>query len=159
MNRHDNKEAIKIIKEDMMITKQLVSMVMALSALPILTAQSYYAQKPIAYDSASVHLEVGYFVSLDKLDAILVEQTDATSFQGCASTYVTSNLPIVFYTTTTATSEAGGKWHTEITPESVPSGVNKIDVCVEGTNVDISKLPGGQQVKVAEIRIEIMARS
>jgi len=77
----------------------------------------------------------------------------ATSYIGCAPLQVSLNFKAKLSVKVVPVSPAGGSWSGTISPAIVGPGVVTVTLCVQVSNIDISKLPSDPNQKVAEVTL------
>jgi len=121
---------------------------------------------PIPQEVAKIDvvMDVGYFIQIKDQNPITVVQDTSstapyTTYIGCKKTDVFSNFNAQLLLSAAAVGDAGGSWTATATPNIVPKSksATSVEICVKGTNVNISKLEGGTKgVKVAEVTIKVL---
>jgi len=121
---------------------------------------------PQTIGTIDVQLDVGFYISVENRSPIVVSQDTTANmpmetYTGCASKKIISNFPAKVMGSVAATSDAGGSWSVKFdgNPGSivVAAGTTTVEICIDGKNVNISKLVGGSKnVKVAELTLTVL---
>jgi hypothetical protein len=78
------------------------------------------------------------------------------TYIGYTTVSVTANFKGQLSVTVTPTSAAGGTWTGWVVPNIVPMGTTVVQIWVQGANLDLSALPAGSSVQVAEVKVYIV---
>lgn len=162
-----------------MLKKSLIAIAILAIALPAIAADTQKYHKPwdsttvVTYhwqdvSQISVCMDVGYWIQVDYDDCIEVEQDSSLgdpyySYSGCAiGVVVKTNFDATIKATAASSSAAGGTWAATIEGAStydIHPGSTTVDICVTGTEVDISKLTQADNVEVAVVTISVIPTS
>jgi hypothetical protein len=167
-----------------MLKKSLIAIAVLAIAMPAVAGQlKIHGNWPCSYDYQDVAVidvlvEVGYYVHVVNQDPItLIQKQDATdpfhTYEGCTTTAIQNNFIIDLKATIANTAtDLGGTYVIE-SIDSVPAAVNNggvwsidgmamgsqdVKICVLGTDVDITQVPGGTTTTnpVAQITISVV---
>lgn len=75
----------------------------------------------------------------------------ARPFSGCILVGIESPSAAKLSVQITPVPGMGGTWTATVSPDEIPAGNSVVEVCVEVNGIDLSKIPAGQDVKVADI--------
>jgi len=78
------------------------------------------------------------------------------TYIGSTNVTITLNFKGKLSATVTPTSAAGGTWTAWIVPDIVGPGTVTVQVWVQGANLDLSALPAGSTVQVAEVALYVV---
>ncbi len=78
------------------------------------------------------------------------------TYIGSTSLTLTSNFKGKLSATVTPTSAAGGTWTAWLVPDIVPMGTSTVQLWIQGAGLDLSALPAGSTVQVAEVTLYIV---
>lgn len=79
--------------------------------------------------------------------------TTPRNFFGCVNVTVTTNFRARLSLNITPVAGINGTWQGTITPEVVPAGQSSVQVCINAEGVNLSAIPAGQNVQVAQVSI------
>ncbi|MGE5294378.1 MAG: hypothetical protein ACM3VT_06080, partial [Solirubrobacterales bacterium] len=80
--------------------------------------------------------------------------TASRPFSGCVTAAVGTDKAARLSVEITPLSGMDGTWEATITPNEVPAGQSIVQVCVTVTGLDLTKIPAGQNVKVATASLD-----
>lgn len=78
---------------------------------------------------------------------------EPNTFSGCTNVTLQLNFRGRLSVQVTPTLAAGGTWEGFAVPEVIGPGTSVVKICVRGMNVDISRLPPGKDIQVAEVSL------
>lgn len=106
-------------------------------------------------------MDVGYYFHIENQTPLVLEMvTEARdpfrTYEACRTTTITANFNLTLNPSVRATSPAGGTWKVELSHQVLSVGSTDVEMCVRGESVQVERLVGGTQVKVAELRIGVI---
>ncbi len=154
-----------------MLKKSLIAIAVLAIAMPAFAgAIKIHEPWPTTYQEVTickidVQLDVGFYIKIKDQNPIEIYQDGTignkdpyTNYSGCKTTDVISNFAAQLSVKAASKgTPAGGSYSATITPNVVPAGTTPVQICVQGTNVNIGALTGGaKNVKVAEVTVSVM---
>ena len=137
-----------------------------LAVILMLSAATAHADLPVGVGNIrdiGLLLDIGYYFHVQDQTPMVLERVATgpdpyRTYEACRTTTITCNFRLMLTAQVHPTSAAEGRWTASYSPQSLSEGTTTVEFCVRGEGLQIERLTGGTQVKVAELRIGVIPR-